>query len=96
MVRIKWLPDALEDFQRLYDFLYSKDTDAAARAASDILQASHILKTSPRIGRPMTESENRELFIAFGAGAYVIRYRLEDKNAVVVIRVWHSKENRTT
>ena len=31
--------------------------------------------------------------IPFGAGAYVLRYRVHD-DTVVVIRVWHNREAR--
>lgn len=40
------------------------------------------------------ETGRRELFIAFGAGAYVIRYIQQDDSTVVVIRIWHSREDR--
>ncbi len=41
------------------------------------------------------ETGRRDLFVAFGAGAYVLRYLLEDKKqAVIIVRVWHSRENR--
>jgi plasmid stabilization system protein ParE len=30
----------------------------------------------------------------FGRGAYVLRYRIDD-DAVVVLRVWHSREERS-
>jgi len=39
------------------------------------------------------ETGRRELFMAFGAGAYVLRY-MPEKTGVVVIRVWHSREER--
>lgn len=95
MPTVKWLPEALTDINRLYSFLKDKDADAAANAARCILEGATLLKSSPRIGRPMPdETGRRELFVAFGAGAYVLRYMLEDKNTPVVIRVWHSRENR--
>jgi hypothetical protein len=34
------------------------------------------------------------LFVAFGAGAYVLRYRIDQAGSPVVIRVWHSRESR--
>ena len=97
MANIKWLPEALEDVQRLYDFLYSKDVVAAKLAASCILKGSSLIKASPRIGRPMPdESGRREVFVSFGAGAYVLRYRLDAERTAIVIRVWHSKESRAS
>ena len=29
-----------------------------------------------------------------GAGAYVLRYVVEPEGAIVIIRVWHSREER--
>lgn len=95
MSKIKWLPEALIDVERLYTFLNDKSPEAAARAASAILAGVELLKTSPRIGRPMPDdSGRRELFVPFAASAYVLRYMLENEDTVVIIRVWHSRENR--
>jgi plasmid stabilization system protein ParE len=95
MAKVKWLPEALDDIERLYTFLKDKDQEAAARAASCILEGARLLKRSPRVGRPMPdETGRRELFIAFGAAAYVLRYMLEAADVVVVIRIWHSRENK--
>ncbi|MBW4061930.1 type II toxin-antitoxin system RelE/ParE family toxin [Candidatus Saccharibacteria bacterium] len=95
MAKVKWLPEAIADVERLYSFLKDKDIEAATRAADCILQGSRLLATSPRLGRPMPDDTGRrELFVAFGAGAYVLRYMLETEGIPVVIRVWHSKEYR--
>lgn len=40
------------------------------------------------------KGDRREFFIAFGAGAYVIRNKLEDENTLIIIRIWHSRKNR--
>ena len=95
MPQVKWRARAVSDIERLHTFLYEKDNAVANKAAYVIFQGASLLETSPRIGRPMSDrTARRELFLAFGAGAYVLRYILEDDNTVVVIRVWHSKENR--
>ena len=52
------------------------------------------LQELPRVGRRMDDdTERRQLFVPFGAGAYVLRYRVHG-DTVVVIRVWHSREAR--
>ena len=95
MGKIDWLPDALDDIQRLYEFLYEQNPESAKQASISILRGANILIHSPRLGRPMPdETGRREIFVAFGAGAYVLRYKLLNENSVVIIRVWHSKENR--
>jgi plasmid stabilization system protein ParE len=94
--QIKWLPEALADVERLHAFLHEINPDAAARAASAILDGAGFLKSMPDIGRPMDDDTGRrEWFIPFGAGAFVLRYMWDKNDTVVIIRVWHSKENRT-
>lgn len=91
-----WLPEALADVERLYTFLFDKNPTAAAKAAQAILDGANALVAAPRAGRPMADdTERREWFIAFGAGTYVIRYRLNASDIPVIIRVWHSREDRS-
>lgn len=42
----------------------------------------------------LDDTGRRELPIPFAAGAYVLRYRLEDEQTVISIRVWQSREER--
>jgi plasmid stabilization system protein ParE len=52
------------------------------------------LEAFPELGRPMgDDTGRRELFVPFGAGAYVLRYRIHH-NTAVIIRAWHSREER--
>lgn len=89
-----WLPEARDDVQRLYDFLLEKDAGAAEQAVRAIQLGSKGLLEHPRAGRSLDdETGRRELFVPFGAGAYVIRYLILD-DQIVVIRVWHSREKR--
>jgi len=95
MSEIKWLPDALQDIERLHRFIHAKHPEAAARIARTILESAQILSSSPYIGRPMADGTGRrELFIPFHTGAYVLRYMMERDDTAVIIRVWHSKEER--
>lgn len=95
MAEVVWLPEARADVERLHAFLLDKDADAAGLCARKILNAAELLAASPHMGRPMDdETGRREIFMSFGAGAYVLRYMLERPDKAVVIRVWHSREYR--
>jgi len=95
MPEVIWLPAALDDFARLYAFLVDKNPDAARRAAETLRGGARLLAAHPDIGQLMDdETGRRELFQAFGAGAYVLRYLIEDQT-VIIIRVWHSLERRS-
>lgn len=94
MARVKWRLEAVQDIDRLRDFLYSKDTKSAQQAIHVIYNAAKRLENSPEIGRPMLDdTKRRELIIPFGAGAYIVRYVFENDN-VYVLRIWHNRENR--
>ncbi len=94
-MRLRWLPAAYQDIERLYEFLLQKDPDAAARAIETILDGADELEAMPEMGRPMNDDMGRrELFLPFAAGAYILRYKLDGETAVI-IRVWHSREYRS-
>ncbi len=96
MPGIKWLPEALADVRRLHEFVKAQHPGAAARAAQAILDGAELLARAPDLGRPMDDGTGRrELFITFGAGAYVLRYINDDDSTPVIIRVWHSREDRS-
>ena len=91
-----WLPEALADVKRLHEFLKEKGSATATRAAQTILEGAQLLESAPEVGRPMgDDTGRRELFVRFGAGTYVLRYKLENQGSVVVLRVWHSVETRS-
>jgi len=94
MTDIVWLPEAQDDTKRLFKFLEDKNPAAVARAAQALIKGADFLTDYPQAGRPMNDGTGRrELFIPFGAGAYVLRY-IVDQDTVVIIRAWHSRENR--
>lgn len=93
MKTLRWAPDAVRDLARLRDFLGSKNAAAAARAAERILQAAATLRERPELGRVVEDEDWRELLAPAGRSAYVLRFRI-DEDAVVIARVWHSREDR--
>ena len=96
MANIVWLPEALDDIERLYDFVAEKSAKAACSVVTCIRAAAQRLGQFPEIGRSMDDNTGRrEIFATFGAGAYVLRYRINSHGEVVVIRVWHSRELRS-
>jgi plasmid stabilization system protein ParE len=93
-MNLVWLLEARDDIQRLYDFLLERDPEAAKRAVRAIQVGAKSLIEHPRAGRALDdETGRRELFVPFGAAAYVLRYFLLD-DRIVVVRVWHSREKR--
>jgi toxin ParE1/3/4 len=87
---------AVADFDRLRNFLISKDADAA-RVAVSLLDAAMVSLTElPQRGRPSGIPGVREMIVPFGGSAYVLRYAyLAERSEIVILRVWHGREART-
>lgn len=94
MSQVVWLPEALADAHRVFEFLKTKNFDAAIKVARLLKAGAMTLRRYPERGKPMFEDGGfRELFLPFGGSAYVLRYKL-DQRKVVIVRVWHGKEFR--
>ncbi len=94
MKRIIWSRDASKDISRLREFIHGKNPDAAGRAVKAIRAGVNLLETLPEIGRPVEglSPEYREKLVPFGAGVYILRYRI-DGSRVVILAVRHSRED---
>lgn len=94
--KVIWRERAAVDIARLRSFLSDKDVHAAQRALRVIYGGGELLAAHPRLGRPIPDGlHRRELFLPFGSSFYVLRYFVKD-NTVIIVRVWHGRENRTT
>ena len=93
MPALNWHPDALRDVERLYRFLAENSPGSAGRAVEAIRSAANQLAVSPGIGAPLAEF--RQFPARFGRSAYVLRYAVLEDGSVLIVRVWHSREDRT-
>ncbi len=57
------------------------------------MRAAATLREQPELGHVVEDEDWRELLVPAGRTAYVLRYRI-DEDAVVIARVWHSREDR--
>lgn len=93
MPQVIFASSALNDLERLREFLRVRNSAAAKRAAVTITKAIQLLGQHPQIGRPAAEMEieYRELLIDFGDSGYVALYRYE-RDLVTVLSLRHQKE----
>ncbi len=83
---------ALDDFDRLFDFIARNDPTAAGRAAELIIDAVRVLERHPLIGRPV-HGELRELLISHGRSGYVALYRFNaPRSRVEILALRHQRE----
>jgi toxin ParE1/3/4 len=86
---------AQADLERLQAFLADKNPETAQRVVVVLTRAIQSLDTFPDRGRPSGVPGTRELIVPFGGSAYVMRYaHLPDTEEVVILRIWHGREER--
>ncbi len=96
-MKLVFLPEAVDDIDRLFEFLVDKNPIAAQKAMLAIDEGITLLLENPFLGIPMEHNiEYRQLFVPFGKSAYILRYRIDKTNrSLVVVRVWHGRELRS-
>jgi plasmid stabilization system protein ParE len=93
MWKLVWLDSAVNDIVRLRQFIIKENTEAAKRAAETIKDAAVRLIELPTLGKPVKDlPQYRDLLARFGAGGYVIRYRLQAE-IIFIVHVRHYRED---
>jgi addiction module RelE/StbE family toxin len=93
-MRLEWSAAALTDLDRFAAFLHDRHPRLAKIIAAEIKHKAHILSDHPLIGRPIAgRSEYRELVLEVANAKYVFRYVFDGKR-LVMLRVFHSREQR--
>jgi plasmid stabilization system protein ParE len=93
--KVRLTAEALEDLDRLYEFLLERDRHAAERALAAIERAFDLLAYSPFSCRKALLQKNprwRELLIPFGHSGYVALFEIDDGRSVTVTAVRHQRE----
>ena len=95
-MKLAFAREARDDLVRLRAFIAEHDPAAAERAARRLIQGIERLMRHPRLGQRVTASpdqvapeEIRDWLVA----DYVIRYLIAN-DRVIVLRVWHGREQR--
>jgi plasmid stabilization system protein ParE len=93
--KVRLTAEAVEDLNRLYEFLLKRDFDAAERAPAEIERALALLAYSPfscRKALLQTNPRWREILIPFGHSGYVALFEIEDDRTVTVTAMRHQRE----
>ena len=94
--KVRFTPEALDDLERLYDFLLAHDINLAERALAVIREALQLLTTFPFTCRKAANGLHgprlRELVISFGASGYVALFEIDDAKTVTILAVRHQRE----
>jgi toxin ParE1/3/4 len=95
MARVILATEIQENFDRIFDFLFSYAPDHAMQRIDEIIAAIDILRSSPLIGRVVDSGGMRELVISTGTSGYLALYRYEPElDEVFVVAVRSQRELR--
>lgn len=92
MAQVIYARAALDDFERLLQFLEREQPGAGPAAAAIIADGISVLERHPLIGRPV-EHELRELLISRGRSGYAALYSFRRaQDAVLILALRHQRE----
>jgi toxin ParE1/3/4 len=72
-VNVAWLDAALDDMERITDFIARDNRTAAAQLERRIQKATTLLSDQPRLGRPGRVGHTRELILTPSIVPYHVR-----------------------
>ncbi|MCB1914161.1 MAG: type II toxin-antitoxin system RelE/ParE family toxin [Rhodocyclaceae bacterium] len=92
MTTLRYARRALEDLERLADFMMNASPADASATYALIESALVVLERHPLIGRP-AESGLRELVVSRGRTGYLALYRYDEiRDEALVLAVRHQRE----
>jgi len=93
--QLRYTDEAVEDFDRLYDYLIAYDVDLADRAYDAIKRAIQILEQFPFSCRKAAGGNPllRELLVPFGSSGYIVLFRIDSDDTVTIAAVRHQRED---
>ena len=89
-MKLRFTNKALEDLERLHEFVAEKNPAAANRIREQLLANFQTLLEQPLGGKPVKSLPVRQ----WVSGDYVIRYLVDGEQSLIIVRIWHGRENR--
>ncbi len=91
---VRYSQGALDDLERLHDYLLVRDIELAEKAYQAIAKATEFLENFPFSCRKASADDAflRELVIPFGSSGYVALFEIEDSETVTILAIRHQRE----
>ena len=88
-MKLVYTDEAIEDLQRLREFIAIHNPSAAGRIAAELAGKIDLLPDFPKMGPPVEMAPDSVRDMVFGK--YVIRYSVH-ASVIIILRVWHELE----
>ena len=85
-MKLVYTDEAIEDLQRLREFIAIHNPSAAGRIAAELVGKIDLLPDFPKMGTPVEMALDSVRDMVFGK--YVIRYSVH-ASVIIILRVWH-------
>ncbi|MDQ6988087.1 MAG: type II toxin-antitoxin system RelE/ParE family toxin [Mariprofundaceae bacterium] len=82
---------AVEDLQRLREFIAEKNPSSAQRIAGELRQRIHQLQQMPMMGRPVACAPDPQIIRDMVFGKYTVRYAIHGQT-LAILKIWHHYE----
>ncbi len=91
-MKLQFTAKAIQDLERLHEFVVEKNPAAANRIRDQLLASFQTLLKQPMAGKPVKSLPVRQ----WVSGDYVIRYLIDGERSLMIVRIWHGREDRPT
>jgi plasmid stabilization system protein ParE len=88
---IHYTPEAVNDLNRLREFIADKNPYAAQRIAGELLEGINKLKVFPKMGIQVSRAPDPSILRDLLIGPYTVRYLIVSEQ-IHILRLWHNKE----
>lgn len=89
-MKLQFTAKALDDLERLHEFVAEKNPAAADRIRNQLLVCFQTLLNQPLGGKSVRSLPVRQ----WVAGDYIVRYLIDDEQNLIIVRIWHGREDR--
>lgn len=90
-MKLVYTDDAINDLERLREFIEIQDSLAATRIANELVAKIERFPDFPEMGTPVERAPVPGSVRDMVFGKYIIRYSVHS-SAIIILRIWHSLE----
>ena len=89
---LQFTEQALDDLVRLREFIAEKNPAAAKRVSEQLIESIDRLRDQPELGHGVESLPGVREWVARN---YVIHYLVLEDNNLIVLQIWHGREDRS-